>query len=134
MNAIFINPELKQIKEKHFEMDWETILGIAASLSIALLLNLILPNSLGTFKPVVAIVPIFPILLLSVKEFYGLKSFRLVSALIRTEINNKPLVYESEVWKKVNEFNVRGREKKLSKIEVKNKKHSAGYSRRKTKR
>lgn len=127
MKAIYINPEIKQIKEKHYEMDWETILGIAFAVMIALFLNYMLPDSLGSFKPVIAIIPIFPIVLLSVKEFYGLKSYRLVKYLFRCLINDRPLIYESEEWIKMNRYvihskkewkkvneNVRSRKKKFS--------------------
>lgn len=102
MKAITINPELKSVTEKHMDMDWLTIFGLIISTVIALFINIVLPGDDG-IKGIISMVAAAPIVLVSVKDFYGLKSYRLAGAFILNLINDGELYYESQgIWKELN--------------------------------
>lgn len=102
MRAIEINPELSSVKEKiyGFELDQLVYIGISGALS--LLLNFKLPEQLGIFRGIVASLVAIPFILVAIKDFYGLKGWRLGFKVIISSLNNKPLIFESEnIWKDV---------------------------------
>lgn len=102
MRAIEINPELSSVKEKiyGFELDQLVYIGISGALS--LLLNFKLPEQLGIFRGIVASLVAIPFILVAIKDFYGLKGWRLGFKVIISFLNNKPLIFESEnIWKDV---------------------------------
>ncbi len=103
MQAIKINPELGAVKEKvffGFEL-WQVadiFLGMVASLGLVLLLP-----DMGMFKGLICSIPALPFVLIALKPVHGLKGIHLLRAVIHCERNNKPLVFKSEEWRKVNE-------------------------------
>jgi hypothetical protein len=103
MQAIKINPELGAVKEKvffGFEL-WQVadiFLGMLASLGLVLLLP-----DMGMFKGLICSIPALPFVLIALKPVYGLKGIHLLRAVIHYGRNNKPLIFKSEEWRKVNE-------------------------------
>ena len=103
MQAIKINPELGAVKEKvffGFEL-WQVadiFLGMLASLGLVLLLP-----DMGMFKGLICSIPALPFVLIALKPVYGLKGIHLLRVVIHYGRNNKPLIFKSEEWRKVNE-------------------------------
>lgn len=125
MKAITINQELKSVTEKHMDMDWLTIFGLIIAAVTALFINIMLPGD-DVVKGIISMIAAAPVVLVSVKDFYGLKSYRLASAVVLSLINDRPLIYESQgIWKELNRY-AGSREKKFNENEKSNQKHSAG--------
>ena len=125
MKAIVINPELKSVTEKHMDMDWLTIFGLIIASMTALFINFVLPGD-DVVKGIISMIAAAPIVLVSVKDFYGLRSYRLAEAVCMTIINNRPLIYESQgIWKELNKY-AGSRRKEFTENKKNNKKHSAG--------
>lgn len=125
MKAITINPSLKSVTEKHMDMDWSTIIGLIIAVVTALFINFMMPGD-DVIKGIISMIAAAPIVLVSVKDFYGMKSIGLAAAAITTLINNRPLVYESQgVWKELNKY-ARSRKKKFAEDKKIHKKHSTG--------
>ena len=125
MKAIAINPELKSVTEKHMDMDWLTICGLIIASVTALFINFVLPGD-DVVKGIISMIAAAPIVLVSVKDFYGLRSYRLAEAVCMTIINNRPLIYESQgIWKELNKY-AGSRRKEFTENKKNNKKHSAG--------
>lgn len=125
MKAIAINPELKSVTEKHMDMDWLTIFGLIIASMTALFINFVLPGD-DAVKGVISMIVAAPIVLVSVKDFYGLRSYRLAEAVIISMINNRPLMYESQgIWKELNKY-AGSRRKEFTQNKKNNKKHTAG--------
>ena len=125
MRAININPELKSVTEKHMGMDWITIFGIIIAIGLALIINICLPIN-ETIKGILSMVVAAPIVLVSIKDFYGLRSFRLAAAVILCLINKRHLIFRAEgIWKELNKY-ARGGKKKYAENKKNSKKHTAG--------
>ena len=125
MKAIAINPELKSVTEKHMDMDWLTIFGLIIASVTALFINFVLPGD-DVVKGIISMIAATPIVLVSVKDFYGLRSYRLAEAVCMTIINNRPLIYESQgIWKELNKY-AGSRRKEFTENKKNNKKHSTG--------
>lgn len=124
MNTITINPELKSVTEKHMDMDWLTIAGLTLASLSALAINMFLPID-DVLKGIISMIVAAPIVLVSIKDFYGLKSYRLAVAAIECFLNDRDLVYESQgVWKEMNKY-ARGRRKESDETKKNRKKHTA---------
>lgn len=124
MKAIAINSELKSVTEKHMDMDWLTIFGLIIASMTALFINFVLPGD-DVVKGIISMIAAAPIVLVSVKDFYGLRSYRLAEAVCMTIINNRPLIYESQgIWKELNKY-AGSRRKEFTENKKNNKKHSA---------
>ncbi len=124
MKAVSINSELKNVTEKHMDMDWLTIFGLIMAVGIALIINFCLPLD-EAVKGIISMAAAAPIVLVSIKDFYGLRSYRLAAAVILCLVNNRYLEYRSEgIWKELNKY-VRGRRKELTKDEKSAEKHTA---------
>jgi len=96
MQPVEINPSLGTVKEKFYGFEIRQIvdvaLGAAASLGVALLL----PESLGFVKGIIASVVAVPFVLVAIKDFFGLKGLALAKTVFRSMINSKPLVFTSK--------------------------------------
>ena len=96
----------------------------AISINSEFIINFCLPID-ETIKGIISMPAAAPIVLVSVKDFYGLRSYRLACAVIVSVINNRDLEYRSEgIWKELNRY-VRGRRKELAKDEKSAGKHTA---------
>ena len=105
MRAIEINPELSGVKEKIYGFELNQLIYVGISGALSLLLNFKLPEQLGVFKGIIASIVAVPFILVAIKDFYGLKGWRLGYAIVISTINNKPLKFESEnVWKDVRDI------------------------------
>ncbi len=128
MRAININPELKSVTEKHMGLDWLAIFGLMLAVAMALVINFCLPID-ETLKGVLSMIVAAPIVLVSIKDFYGLRSYRLALAVILWLINRRHLIYRSEgIWKELNKYAGSGR-KKYAENEKDSKKHTTGNAR-----
>lgn len=128
MRAININPELKTVTEKHMGLDWLAIFGLMLAVALALVINFCLPID-ETLKGVLSMIVAAPIVLVSIKDFYGLRSYRLALAVILWLINRRHLIYRSEgIWKELNKY-AGSRRKKYAENEKDSKKHTAGNAR-----
>ncbi|MBP3808374.1 MAG: hypothetical protein ILA13_08315 [Eubacterium sp.] len=102
MRAIEINQELGSVKEKFYGFEMYQILYAGVSGAISLYLNFHLPKSLGAIRGVIASMVTVPLILIAIKDFYGLKGLRLARAVLSSSLSNKPLMFESEnIWKGV---------------------------------
>lgn len=102
MRAIEINQELGSVKEKFYGFEMYQILYAGLAGMLSLYLNFRLPQSLGELRGIIASMVTVPIILIAIKDFYGLKGFRLAKAVFGSVLNNKPLMFESEtIWKGV---------------------------------
>lgn len=125
MRAININSELKTVTEKHMGMDWITIFGLILAVGIALFINFCLPIN-ETIKGILSMMVAAPIVLVSIKDFFGLRSFGLIFAVVLWLINRRPLIYRSEgVWKEMNKY-AGSRKKKFGENEKNSSQHTAG--------
>ena len=125
MRAININPELKTVTEKHMGLDWLAIFGLMLAVAMALVINFCLPIN-ETVKGILSMVFAAPIVLVSIKDFYGLRSYRLAFAVILWMINRRHLLYRSEgIWKELNKY-AGSRRKEFTENKKNYKKHSAG--------
>ena len=128
MRAININPELKTVTEKHMGLDWLSIFGLMLAVALALVINFCLPID-ETLKGVLSMIVAAPIVLVSIKDFYGLRSYRLALAVILWLINRRHLIYRSEgIWKELNKY-AGSRRKKYAENEKDSKKHTTGNAR-----
>ena len=128
MRAININPELKMVTEKHMGLDWLAIFGLMLAVALALVINFCLPID-ETLKGVLSMIVAAPIVLVSIKDFYGLRSYRLALAVILWLINRRHLIYRSEgIWKELNKY-AGSRRKKYAENEKDSKKHTTGNAR-----
>lgn len=128
MRAININPELKTVTEKHMGLDWLAIFGLMLAVALALVINFCLPID-ETLKGVLSMIVAAPIVLVSIKDFYGLRSYRLALAVILWLINRRHLIYRSEgIWKELNKY-AGSRRKKYAENEKDTVKHTAGDAR-----
>lgn len=103
MWKVKINPELGAVREKvlyGFEL-WQ-IFDLALGMLFSLLMAIFLPD-LGMFKGMICAIPALPFVIIAFKPIYGLKGLQLLWAAIRTWRNSRPLYFQSEEWKKVNE-------------------------------
>ena len=103
MAPIDINPELRKVKEKYFGMDWGQIATVTVCIIISVTVYFLLPAALSILREFLAVLLMSPVVI-SLKEFYGLRGFKLLSAIRFSVINSKPLVYQSEAWKKVKNY------------------------------
>ena len=102
MRAIEINPELSSVKEKIYGFEINQLVYVGISGALSLFLNFKLPESLGIFRGIAASLVAVPFILVAIKDFYGLKGWRLGYAVIISMMNNRPLRFRSEnVWKDV---------------------------------
>ena len=96
MKPVTINPSLGTVKEKFYGFELRQIadiaLGTAASLAVALLI----PDSFGFVKGMLASLVAVPFVLVAVKDFYGLKGLALAKAVLRFLINSRPLVFTTK--------------------------------------
>ena len=128
MRAININPELKTVTEKHMGLDWLAIFGLMLAVALALVINFCLPID-ETLKGVLSMIVAAPIVLVSIKDFYGLRSYRLALAVILWLINRRHLIYRSEgIWKELNKY-AGSRRKKYAENEKDTVKHTTGDAR-----
>ena len=128
MKAVSINSELKNVTEKHMDMDWLTIFGLIMAVGIALIINFCLPLD-EAVKGIISMAAAAPIVLVSIKDFYGLRSYRLAAAVILCLVNNRYLEYRSEgIWKELNKY-AGSRRKKFAENEKGTVQHTAGNAR-----
>lgn len=128
MRAININPELKSVTEKHMGLDWLAIFGLMVAVALALIINFCLPIN-ETVKGILSMIVAAPIVLVSIKDFYGLRSYRLAFAVILWLINRRHLLYRSEgIWKELNKY-AGSRRKKFAENEEDTVQHTAGNAR-----
>ena len=103
MWKIKINPELGAVREKvlyGFEV-WQ-IIDLVIVMLASFLMAVFLPD-IGMVKGMVCAIPALPFVLIAFKPVYGLKGMQLLRAAIYTLRNDRPLYFESQEWKKVNE-------------------------------
>ena len=103
MWKVKINPELGAVREKvlyGFEL-WQ-IFDLAIGMLFSLLMAIFLPD-MGMFKGMICSIPALPFVIIAFKPIYGLKGMQLLRAAIHTWTNSRPLYFESEEWKKVND-------------------------------
>ena len=73
MRAIEINQELGSVKEKFYGFEMYQILYAGLAGMLSLYLNFRLPQSLGELRGIIASMVTVPIILIAIKDFYGLK-------------------------------------------------------------
>lgn len=102
MDRVTINPELLSVREKLF-MGFELwqMFDLALGFLFSLCMVLILPD-IGMLKGIVSAMLALPFVVIALKPYYGLKGLNLLGAVIRSQINNKPLRFGAEGWEKIN--------------------------------
>lgn len=101
MIEVKINPELRKVKEKAYGLEFKQIIFIVSAMVLIFLMLMFLPDYLGPFKGIIASVCALPLIIISLKDFYGMRGLELFNGIIKGLLTSRALPYDSDAFKEV---------------------------------